>query len=50
MMLKSEKRISFLVASRIDDQFRLETSDGALDLKLPVRDLESLFSKLQTEI
>lgn len=44
MMLKSEKRISFLVASRIDDQFRLETSDGALDLKLPVRDLESLFS------
>lgn len=49
-ILKSEKRISFLVASRIDDQFRLETSDGALDLKLPVRDFESLFSKLQSEI
>ncbi|MDQ3665640.1 MAG: heparinase II/III family protein [Acidobacteriota bacterium] len=49
-ILKSEKGISFLVASRIDDQFRLETSDGSLDLIFPVRDLESLFSKLQTDI
>lgn len=42
-ILKSARTISFLVASRIGDRFRLETAEGVLDLSLPVKDLESLF-------
>lgn len=44
--VKSTKRIDYLTASRIGDQFRLETSEGVLDLSLPVRDLESAFEKV----
>jgi glycosyltransferase involved in cell wall biosynthesis len=42
-ILKSAKAISYLLASRIGDRFRLETAEGVSDLSLPARDLESLF-------
>jgi len=44
--VKSTKRIDYLMASRIGDQFRLETAEGVLDLSLPVGDLDSVFEKV----
>jgi hypothetical protein len=44
-ILRSGRRINYLVASRVGDQFRIETDDGVLDLRLPIRDFESVFSK-----
>ncbi|MDQ2856230.1 MAG: heparinase II/III family protein [Acidobacteriota bacterium] len=35
-VLRSERRINYLVASRVGDQFRIETDDGVLDLHLPI--------------
>ena len=49
-ILKSARRINYLVASRVGDQFRLETDDGVLDLALPIHDLESVFSNRQSQI
>ena len=43
-VLRSGRRINYLVASRVGDQFRIETDDGVLDLRVPVRDFESAFS------
>ena len=40
-VLRSGRRINYLVASRIGDQFRIETDDGVLQLHLPISDFES---------
>jgi Heparinase II/III-like protein/Heparinase II/III N-terminus len=45
-LLKSTRRINYLVASRVGDRFRLETDEGVLEMALPVADLESLFANL----
>jgi Heparinase II/III-like protein/Heparinase II/III N-terminus len=44
-VLRSARRINYLVASRVGDQFRIETDDGVLDLSLPIHDFESAFAK-----
>ena len=44
-VLRSARRISHLVARRVGDQFRIETDDGVLELKLPIHDFESAFSR-----
>src|ERR1700730_14336668 len=44
-VLRSGPRINYLVASRVGEQFRIETDDGVLELSLPVHDFESVFSK-----
>jgi hypothetical protein len=49
-ILKSGRRINYLVASRVGDQFRLETDDGVLDLALPIKDFDSVFSNLKSQI
>ena len=55
-ILKSAKRIQFLVTSQIGEQLAVETEAGALDLSLPVDDLslrvddlESLFARLMRQ-
>jgi hypothetical protein len=35
-VLRSGRKISYLVASRVGDQFRIETDDGVLQLQLPI--------------
>ena len=35
-VLRSGRRINYLVASRVGDQFRIETDDGVLQLQLPI--------------
>jgi hypothetical protein len=42
--LKSTRPIEYVVATRVGDRFRLETPEGAIDLSLPVHDLDSLFA------
>ena len=37
-----------VVASRVGDQFRIETDDGVLELSLPIHDFESAFSKARS--
>jgi Heparinase II/III-like protein/Heparinase II/III N-terminus len=49
-VLRSGRRINYLVASRVGDQFRVETDDGVLDLRLPIHDFESAFSNRQSAI
>jgi hypothetical protein len=49
-VLRSERRINYLVASRVGDQFRIETDDGVLHLTLPIRDFESAFSNLKSHV
>ncbi len=44
-VLRSGRRINYLVATRVGEQFRIETDDGVLDLRLPIRDFESVFSR-----
>lgn len=46
-ILKSARRINYLVATRTREQFHLKTVDGVLDLSLPVEDFESVFSNLK---
>jgi hypothetical protein len=46
-ILSSARRIDYLVASRVGEQFRVETDDGVLDLRLPIHDFESAFSRLK---
>jgi hypothetical protein len=43
-VLRSERRINYLAATRIDDKFRLETDEGIVDCRLPISDFESVFS------
>ena len=47
-VLRSGRRINYLVASRVGDQFRIETDDGVLQLQLPISDFESAFSSLNS--
>ncbi|MEP6741915.1 MAG: alginate lyase family protein [bacterium] len=49
-VLRSGRRISYLVASRVGDQFRIETDDGVLELRLPIHDFESAFANLRSQI
>jgi glycosyltransferase involved in cell wall biosynthesis len=42
--LKSARPIRYVVATRVGNQFRLETPEGAIDMGLPVHDLEALFT------
>jgi glycosyltransferase involved in cell wall biosynthesis len=42
-IVKSAKQVNYLVASRIGDRFRVETSEGLLDLNFPIGDLAQLF-------
>ena len=44
-VLRSGRHINYLVASRVGDQFRIETDDGVLELSLPIHDFESAFEK-----
>jgi hypothetical protein len=49
-VLRSERRINYLVANRAGNQFRIETDEGALNLTLPIRDFESAFSNLKSHV
>ncbi|HEV7797514.1 MAG TPA: glycosyltransferase [Pyrinomonadaceae bacterium] len=42
-IVKSAKQVSHLMASRVGDRFRVETSEGLLDLNFPIGDLAQLF-------
>ena len=44
-ILRSAKRVNYLVASRSGDRFRVESSEGQVDLSFPIRDFEQLFAK-----
>jgi len=45
-LLRSRKKIDYLVARRVEDRFRVETEEGVLELALPVMDLESLLGSV----
>jgi hypothetical protein len=45
-LLRSKKKIDYLVARRVEDRFRVETEEGVLELALPVMDLESLLGSV----
>jgi hypothetical protein len=47
-VLRSGRRINYLVASRVGDQFRIETDDGVLELSLPIQDFESAFARAKS--
>jgi hypothetical protein len=49
-ILRSGRRINYLVASRAGDQFRIETDDGVLDLRLPIHDFDAVFANRQSAI
>jgi hypothetical protein len=48
-ILKSARRINYLVATRTRDQFHLKTDDGILDLSLPIKDFDFAFSNLKSQ-
>ena len=43
-ILKSKREINYLVATRVGNQFRLETEAGIANSQLPIADFESVFS------
>lgn len=47
-ILRSERRLEFLVASRFGDQFRVETEEGIFDLSGPVNDFAQAFFELRS--
>ncbi len=49
-ILKSARPIEYVVATRVGDHFRLETPEGAIDMSLPVHDLEALFASVQAQM
>jgi hypothetical protein len=49
-ILRSGRRINYLVASRVGDQFRIETDDGVLDLRLPIHDFDTVFANRQQAV
>ena len=49
-VLRSGRRINYLVASRVGDQFRIETDNGVLELRFPIHDFESAFASLRSQI
>ncbi len=44
-ILKSEKRVQYLVAARVGDRFRVETIEGLLDLSFPFEDLADVLQE-----
>ena len=48
-VLRSGRRINYLVARRVGDQFRIETDDGVLQLHLPIADFESALEKVKSK-
>jgi hypothetical protein len=44
-IVKSGKRVDYLAAARAGDRFRIETSEGLLDLSFPIGDLAQLFAE-----
>ncbi|HEY5883717.1 MAG TPA: heparinase II/III family protein [Pyrinomonadaceae bacterium] len=44
-ILTSANLIDWLVASRLGNKFRLQTSDGSLDFSLPISNLDQLFAE-----
>jgi glycosyltransferase involved in cell wall biosynthesis/uncharacterized heparinase superfamily protein len=44
-ILRSAKRVDYLVASRSGDRFRVETSKGDVDLSFPLGDFERVLTK-----
>jgi hypothetical protein len=46
-ILKSAHRVDYLLASRNGDRFQIETSEGRLELNLPIGNLEQLFMRSQ---
>ena len=49
-VLKSETAVNYLVAARVGDRFRVETSEGRLDLSFPIEDLTKLFAEPNPEL
>lgn len=49
-ILRSLKQIDYLVATRLGDQFRVETDAGTRDLSLPFADLTEVFAKLSHQV
>jgi len=47
-ILRSERRLKFLIASRLGDQFRVETEDGIFDLSAPGNDFAQAFFELRS--
>ncbi|HUS09700.1 MAG TPA: alginate lyase family protein [Pyrinomonadaceae bacterium] len=45
-ILRSEKRIDYLVAGRIGNQFRIETNEGLWELPLPISNYGEAFEQL----
>ena len=39
-ILRSAKLVQYLVASRVGERFRVETSAGLMDLSFPIGDME----------
>jgi hypothetical protein len=48
-LLRSTKKISYLVARRVGERFRVETEDGVLEIDLPVMDLERLLDQVDQQ-
>jgi glycosyltransferase involved in cell wall biosynthesis len=46
-ILKSAKRVNYLVASRTGHQFKIETSEGLMHLSFPIGDLEQRFADVK---
>jgi glycosyltransferase involved in cell wall biosynthesis len=44
-ILKSAKRVQYLVAARVGDRFRVETNEGLLDLSFPFEDLADVLQE-----
>jgi hypothetical protein len=44
-IVKSGKRVDYLVASRVEDRFRVETNEGLLELNFPIGDLAQMFAE-----
>lgn len=48
-ILRSARRLNYLVATRSEDQFYLKTDDGVLDLSLPTKDFDFAVSNLKSK-
>jgi Heparinase II/III-like protein/Heparinase II/III N-terminus len=49
-ILKSTKRIKFLIATQVGEKLSVETEAGMSDLSLTMNDLETVFAKLVSEM
>jgi len=48
-ILRSKRRINYLIATRVGDEFRMQTDDGVLQLQFPISDFESVLRSLKIE-